>query len=83
MYVLGCSPAVHACMPRFHLCRFIATAVSDMAHGGQILLESGTATSIRDWLTDLGGVDHKGYNDKLLLKSNKAHIKKQAQTALG
>lgn len=44
----------------------VAAAVSDMANGGQILMESRTAEGVHDWLSDLGCVDHKGYNDKLL-----------------
>lgn len=37
-----------------------------MANGGQTLMESKTAEAVHDWLSDLGCVDHKGYNDKLL-----------------
>lgn len=54
-----------------------------MANGGQILLESGTAGVVREWLTELGGVDHKGYNDKLLRRAHRAEIRQQARTACG
>lgn len=40
-----------------------------MANGGQVLMESRTADAVRDWLDDLGCVDHKGYDDKLLSSS--------------
>lgn len=54
-----------------------------MANGGQILLELATATAVREWLTDLGSVDHKGYNDKLLLKSRRSAMQQQARSVLG
>lgn len=42
-----------------------------MANGGQILLEASCFEYVRDRLTELGTVDHKGYNDKLLAHATK------------
>eukprot|EP00775_Hariotina_reticulata_P007361 gene7361-7572_t len=39
--------------------------VSEMAVGGQILLEAQVFAAICDWLEELGSVDHRGYNDRL------------------
>jgi hypothetical protein len=43
-------------------------AVSDMANGGQVLVDSVTFDGIRDH-RDLAAVDHHGYNDTLLLQA--------------
>eukprot|EP00775_Hariotina_reticulata_P013223 gene13223-13354_t len=43
----------------------LAKGVSDIANGGQVLLEAGTFAAVRDWLAELGTVDHKGYNEAL------------------
>ena len=47
-------------------------AVSDMANGGQVLLDACCFADVRNRLTELGTVDHKGYNDKLLASATKA-----------
>lgn len=39
--------------------------VCDLANGGQVLLEAVTFSAVRDRLTELGQVDHNGYNDTL------------------
>eukprot|EP00775_Hariotina_reticulata_P011160 gene11160-11310_t len=60
----GCVPpdvAITRCA-LFHL----AKGVSELAHGGQVLLEAATFEAVRDRLSELGIVDHKGYYDKLL-----------------
>lgn len=36
-----------------------------MANGGQVLLEAVTFNAVRDRVTELGHVDHNGYNDSL------------------
>jgi hypothetical protein len=36
-----------------------------MAHGGQVLMEAATFAGVRNWLTELAIVDHKGYNEQL------------------
>lgn len=71
----------HAFSSRLWLLSCVATAVSDMANGGQVLMESSTADVVRAWLTDLGAVDHKGYNDKLLTKSSRNHTKEKGPPA--
>ncbi|KAF6255371.1 hypothetical protein COO60DRAFT_215437 [Scenedesmus sp. NREL 46B-D3] len=53
----------------------LAKAVSDMANGGQILLEACCFADVRNRLTELGTVDHKGYNDKLLASATKAAMR--------
>ncbi|WIA12661.1 hypothetical protein OEZ85_006309 [Tetradesmus obliquus] len=50
----------------------LAKAVSDMANGGQVLLDACCFADVRNRLTELGTVDHKGYNDKLLASATKA-----------
>eukprot|EP00775_Hariotina_reticulata_P004431 gene4431-4686_t len=45
----------------------LAKGVSDVANGGQVLLESNTFSAVQDWLAELGTIDHKGYNDKLIM----------------
>lgn len=44
---------------------FNHAVVCDMANGGQVLLEAVTFNAVRDRLTELGQVDHNGYNDSL------------------
>eukprot|EP00775_Hariotina_reticulata_P011064 gene11064-11220_t len=44
----------------------LAKGVSDIANGGQVLLDEATCDAIRDRLPELGCIDHKGFNDKLL-----------------
>eukprot|EP00775_Hariotina_reticulata_P005596 gene5596-5834_t len=44
----------------------LAKGVSDMANGGQVLLEAATFAAVHNWLTELSTVDHKGYNDALI-----------------
>eukprot|EP00775_Hariotina_reticulata_P004663 gene4663-4916_t len=53
----------------------LAKAVSDMANGGQIILEMGCFEGMKDNLTELGTVDHKGYNDHLLALATKAALR--------
>lgn len=54
-----------------------AAGVSDLAHGGQILLDRLTFSGIRDRLTELGGVDHRGYNDITLAQAARAAMRQQ------
>eukprot|EP00775_Hariotina_reticulata_P005600 gene5600-5838_t len=46
----------------------LAKGVSDMANGGQVLLEAATFAAVNNWLTELSTVDHKGYNDALITR---------------
>eukprot|EP00775_Hariotina_reticulata_P005277 gene5277-5512_t len=43
----------------------LAKGVSEMANGGQVLAEAATFEGVRNWLTELAIVDHKGYNEQL------------------
>lgn len=45
-----------------------------------MLTDHSTAMAVRDWLTILGGIDHKGYNDQLVLQATRAEVRKQART---
>eukprot|EP00878_Enallax_costatus_P033120 GHUV01036507.1.p1 GENE.GHUV01036507.1~~GHUV01036507.1.p1 ORF type:complete len:715 (+),score=212.45 GHUV01036507.1:3-2147(+) len=56
----------------------LAKMVSDMAHGGQVLMEANTFAVVRNRLTELGTVDHKGYSDKLRAVASKAVMRQQA-----
>lgn len=58
-------------------CCHVVPGVSDLAHGGQVLLDSVTFAGIRDRLTELGGVDHRGYNDITVAVAARAAMKKQ------
>lgn len=69
-----------SCLPLPH---WPVAAVSDMGNGGQVLIDHSTTMAARDWLGILGGVDHKGYNDQLILQAHRAGIKKQARSVLG
>lgn len=60
---------------------FPAAAISSMANGGQILLDSQTACAVNELLTELGSVDHNGYNDKLLTMAYHGMFRKQATAA--
>lgn len=44
--------------------------VSDMANGGQVLLDEPTCAAVREWLAELGLVDHAGYNDQWFMRPN-------------
>ncbi|KAI8476209.1 MAG: hypothetical protein J3K34DRAFT_271511 [Monoraphidium minutum] len=44
----------------------LAKVVSDMANGGQVLLDAATFERIKDSQEELGAVDHHGYNDRQL-----------------
>jgi hypothetical protein len=46
-----------------------------MANGGQVLLESCCFADVRNRLTELGTIDHRGYNDKLLASATKAAMR--------
>lgn len=53
-------------------------AVSDMAHGGQVLLDARCFAGIRDRLTELGGVDHRGYNDVRLAQATRSAMRQHS-----
>lgn len=55
----------------------VSAAVSDIANGGQVLLEANTFHIVRNRLTELGTVDHRGYNDKLRASASRAVMKQQ------
>jgi hypothetical protein len=57
--------------------------VSELAHGGQVLLEGSTFQGIRDRLTELGTVDARGYNDKLWRAAAKAALRQHTTGLLG
>eukprot|EP00878_Enallax_costatus_P019307 GHUV01020367.1.p1 GENE.GHUV01020367.1~~GHUV01020367.1.p1 ORF type:complete len:869 (+),score=259.19 GHUV01020367.1:252-2609(+) len=61
----------------------LAKAVSDMANGGQVLLEANTFAVVRDRLTELGTVDHRGYNDKLRATASRAVMRQQTSCLFG
>ncbi|KAI8463865.1 MAG: nucleotide cyclase [Monoraphidium minutum] len=48
----------------------LAKTVSDMARGGQVLIEDGTfEAAVKDRREELGAVDHHGHDDRLLVSS--------------
>lgn len=49
-----------------------SAAVSDMANGGQVLLEANTFNGVKNRLTEVGTIDHRGYNDKLRANASRA-----------
>ncbi|WIA42187.1 hypothetical protein OEZ86_009450 [Tetradesmus obliquus] len=60
----------------------LAKAVSDMAHGGQILLDARACAGVRDRLTELGAVDARGYNDMQLAHAARAAMRQQTSGLL-
>lgn len=62
---------------------YATTAVSDMANGGQVLLDGPSFEGIRDRLTELGTVDHRGYNDKLWRAAAKAAMRQHTTGLMG
>eukprot|EP00775_Hariotina_reticulata_P010840 gene10840-10996_t len=44
----------------------LAKGVSEIANGGQVLLEAVTFAGVQDRVIELGAVDHRGYNDQLI-----------------
>jgi hypothetical protein len=50
---------------------FIPAEVSNLASGGQVLMDAATFDSIKGVLGMLGTLDHRGYNDKLLNKKHR------------
>jgi hypothetical protein len=58
-------------------------AVSDMANGGQVLLDSSTFQGVRDRLTELSTVDARGYNVKLWTAAAKAVLRQHNTGLLG
>lgn len=59
-----------------------AAAVSGMANGGQVLLETNAAAAVCDLLIELGGVTHKGYSDKRLSEAYHAEVKRNTSKYL-
>jgi hypothetical protein len=55
---------------KFHVCAATNTGVSDMANGGQVLMEAATFVAVHNWLAELSSVDHKGYNDALIKRTS-------------
>jgi len=48
----------------------VTAGVSDVANGGQVLLEHNTFCAVQDWLGELGTIDQKGYNDRLIMNQS-------------
>ncbi|KAF6257722.1 hypothetical protein COO60DRAFT_1203083 [Scenedesmus sp. NREL 46B-D3] len=60
----------------------LAKAVSDMANGGQVLLDARCCAGVRDRLTELGAVDACGYNDMQLANAARAAMRQQTSGLL-
>jgi hypothetical protein len=81
--------AVHSCINLFRpvlllllLLLLLGAAVSDMANGGQILLDARCCAGVRDRLTELGAVDARGYNDMQLAHAARAAMRQQTSGLL-
>jgi hypothetical protein len=46
--------------------------VSNLAHGGQVLMEGTTFAAVHGFLGELGALDARGYNHKLLSAKQRA-----------
>ncbi|KAF8059749.1 CSN6 [Scenedesmus sp. PABB004] len=56
----------------------LAKGISELAHGGQVLLDAATCAGVRDRLAELGGVDHRGYNDATLAHAVRAAMRQHS-----
>jgi hypothetical protein len=72
-YTLPLHVAERTCLPH-PLPALPAELVSDVANGGQVLIDEPTFLLVKDSLSLLGTVSEAGYDDRMLQRLNQARV---------